>query len=94
MSLPLDHSCEGPNCDPDDEDHKVLRKTLQQRAMIRANFKADQAWARARESLPELLRVRQKMDGQATLMQKDIDIIEMALSLILGELFLRKAQSY
>ena len=94
MSLPLDHSCEGPHCDPDDGDHKILRKTLQQRALIRADFKADQAWARARESLPELLRVRQKLDGQATLMQKDIDIIEMALSLILGELFLRKAQSY
>ena len=94
MSLPLDHSCDGLGCVPDDADHMALRRTLQQRAMIRANFKADQAWARAREALPDLLRVRKKLDGQSTLMQDDIDVIELALSLILGELFLRKAQSY
>jgi hypothetical protein len=94
MSLPLDHSCEGFDCEPDDEEHRELRRKLQQRAMIRANFKADQAWARARESLPALLKVRNKLDGQAPLLQEDIDVLEMAVSLLLGELFLRKAQSY
>ena len=94
MSLPKDHSCEGFNCDPDDEDHKILRRKLRQRAVVRANFKADQAWARARESLPALLRVRSKLEGQSPLLQEDIDVMEMALSLILGELFLRKAQAY
>ena len=93
MSLSPDHSCDG-GCDPDDEDHKRLRRKLLQRAVVRANFKADQAWARARESLPALLKVRNKLEGQTPLLQEDIDVIDMALSLILGELFLRKAQTY
>lgn len=71
-----------------------LRKKLQQRAFIRADSKADQAWARARESLPALQAVRNKLASQAPLVQDDIDVIEMAISLIMGELYLRKARTY
>ena len=94
MSLPTDHKCEGPGCDPEDEDHRELRLKLQNRAKVRAGFKADQAWAKARDAMPALIRVRNKLSGKAPLIPEDVEVIEMALCLILGELFLRQADRY
>ena len=91
MSLPRDHSCDN-SCDYDDSDHRKLRKRLQERNTLKAEVKADQAWAKARDMLPDLLITRSKLDGDASITEADIELMRSALSLGIGEIYLREAQ--
>lgn len=96
--MDLNHTCDS-YCDPEDGNHKELRKKMRARAMVKANFKADQAWAHAREAIVPLTQVREKirnmsLDEQQILHTEELEVIDMALTLILGELYLRKADSY
>lgn len=95
MKLPLDHQCDA-FCDSEDENHKELRKQIRSRAMVKANFKADQAWAHAREALGILTQIREKIreSEQPALSLKELEVINMALTLVLGELYLRQADTY
>jgi len=94
MTLPSNHSCEGSNCDPEDEEHRALETKRQNQLRIRAAAKADQAWANVRGYIPELTKVRDKVKNQEPLTERDAEFIDMALCIILGELYLRKAQTY
>ena len=73
------------------EHFDALKKQRNLKAL--AQSKADQAWANARKSIPDLIQVKKKLDGQSALMQDDVEIISLALNLILGELHLRKANT-
>jgi hypothetical protein len=92
MKLPKDHEC-NHECDYDDDNHCELRRRLQERAKAKAQFQGDQAWAKARDMLPILHKVKEKLDSGASIVPEDIVVIQSALSIVLGEIYLRKAQS-
>lgn len=93
MKLPKNHECDR-NCDYEDEAHRALRRNRQTRARVKAEFQGDQAWAKAREMLPNLLQIKEKLDTGSSLIPNDIQLIQSAISLVLGEIYLRKALDY
>lgn len=90
MSLPHNHSCDH-TCDYEDEEHKELRLRKYRCARVKAESSGDQAWAQARDMLPMLLRVQKKLDTGASIVPDDIKVIYTALSLVIGEIYLRKS---
>lgn len=60
---------------------------------LRAESTGDQAWAKARDKIDLYLTLRDKLINGDTLTPEDIVALRQAMSLILGELFLRQAQA-
>ena len=90
--LPLDHDC-NDDCDPEDKDHWKLRDRLRGRAIAKASQNADQAWAGARERLPVIQAVCDKIAQGHPINEDETRIVLMSMNLVLGEIYLRKAMT-
>lgn len=60
---------------------------------LRAESTGDQAWAKARDKIDLYLALRDKLVNGEILTPDDMVALRQAMSLILGELFLRQAQA-
>lgn len=69
------------------------RKRQIRKALVKADFNADQAWAGVRDILQDLISVREKIRSGTPLEQLELEIANIAVSLVIGEIYLREAKA-
>jgi hypothetical protein len=92
VDLPLNHACD-VKCDYEDESHRAMRRAKSIRNVAKAEAKGDQAWAHAREIMPALIKTSRKLSDGKKLSKEDTNCVQIALNLIIGELYLRRSQN-